>query len=171
MFLSSPPARSACKLVIKCSHMFGSTFSYAKTYALFPSALANDIFLDWTAAVGYPERITLGKHVRIGPNTVLGAFGGITIGDHVRLSRGARLETGGLDFSIPAPFPHQAKQITIHDNVWVGTHALILGGVTIGSGAVVGAQSVVTKDIPPNAVVAGNPAKIIRMINRVKAAA
>lgn len=151
---------------MKLSKSFGSTFSYAKTYALFPRALANDTYLDWTAEIGYPERIQLGMHVRIGPNVVLGGFGGITVGDNVRLSRGARLETGGLDFGAAAPFPHKGNPITVHDNVWVGTHALILGGVTIGSGAVVGAQSVVTKDVPSNAVVAGNPARIIRMIER-----
>ena len=160
-------SRAVSKFIMRLSSSFGSALSYAKTYALFPTAFANDNYLDWTAEVGYPERVQLGKHVRIGPHAVLGAFGGVTIGDNVRLSRGVRLETGGLDFTAPAPFPHRGKPITIEDNVWIGTHAVILGGVTIGHGAVIGAQSVVTKNIPCNAVVAGNPAKVIKMIERM----
>ena len=52
--------------------------------------------------------------------------------------------------------------ITIGENVWIGCRALILKGVTIGDGAVVAAGAVVTKDVPANCVVAGNPAKIIK---------
>ena len=54
------------------------------------------------------------------------------------------------------------KPITVGDNVWFGGHCVVLGGVTIGNNVVVGAGSVVTKDIPDNAVVAGNPARILR---------
>ena len=54
--------------------------------------------------------------------------------------------------------------IRIGDDVWIGASAIILPGVTIGEGAVVGAGAVVTKDIPPFAIVVGNPAKIIRYI-------
>jgi acetyltransferase-like isoleucine patch superfamily enzyme len=52
--------------------------------------------------------------------------------------------------------------ITIGNDVWVGAHAIILSGVTIGNGAVIGAGSVVTSDVPPYAIVGGNPAKVIR---------
>ena len=55
-----------------------------------------------------------------------------------------------------------AKPVTIGDNVWIGYRAMILKGVTIGNNSVVAANSVVTKDIPANCIVAGNPAKIIR---------
>ena len=53
-------------------------------------------------------------------------------------------------------------QIIIQDNVWIGFNSIVLKGVTIGEGAVVAAGSVVTKDVPPFAVVGGNPAKIIK---------
>lgn len=52
----------------------------------------------------------------------------------------------------------------IGDDVFIGMNSLILKGVTIGDGSVIGAQSVVTGDVPPRAVVAGNPAKIVRML-------
>lgn len=59
-----------------------------------------------------------------------------------------------------------AKPIVIADNVWVGGGAILLPGVTIGRNAVVGAGAVVTHDVPPNAVVAGNPARVIRVIEQ-----
>ena len=54
------------------------------------------------------------------------------------------------------------KPVTIGNDVWIGTRAMILGGVTIGDGAVIGAGAIVTKDVPPFAIVAGVPARIIR---------
>lgn len=58
----------------------------------------------------------------------------------------------------------KTKPITIHDKVWIGFDATILKGVTIGEGAVIGAKSVVTKDVPAWSVVAGNPAKVVKYI-------
>lgn len=58
--------------------------------------------------------------------------------------------------------PPIRKPINIKDNVWVGMNALILKGVTIGENSIVAAHSVVTKDVPPNVIVGGNPAKIIK---------
>lgn len=54
------------------------------------------------------------------------------------------------------------KKTTIGDDVWIGNHAIVLQGRTVGTGAVIGAGSVVTKDVPPYAIIAGNPGHIIR---------
>jgi len=63
----------------------------------------------------------------------------------------------------PAPSPRKKKSTTLIGNdVWVGAAALVLRGVVVGDGAVIGAGSVVTKDVPPYAIVAGNPARLIR---------
>ena len=56
----------------------------------------------------------------------------------------------------------KSAPITIGDRVWIGCRAIILAGVTIGEGSVVAAGSVVTRDVPPGTLVAGNPAKVIR---------
>lgn len=61
-----------------------------------------------------------------------------------------------------------AKPIVIEDDVWVGGRAVVLGGVCIGEGAVVGAGSVVTKDVPPFSIVVGNPARVLRKIEKDK---
>ena len=58
--------------------------------------------------------------------------------------------------------PWNAKPVIIGDDVWIGANSVILPGISIGNGAVIGASSVVTKDIPENAIVFGNPAKIIK---------
>ncbi len=58
-----------------------------------------------------------------------------------------------------------AQPIWIQDNVWIGFDACILPGVTIGEGAIVGARSVVTQDVPPYTVVAGNPARVVRQLD------
>lgn len=54
------------------------------------------------------------------------------------------------------------KQVKIHNDVWIGARTMIMGGVTIGNGVVIGAGSIVTKDVPDYAVIAGTPAKIIK---------
>jgi len=58
----------------------------------------------------------------------------------------------------------KTKKITVEDNVWIGFDSLILKGVTIGKGAVIAAKSVVTKDVPPYTVVAGNPAIVVKKL-------
>jgi acetyltransferase-like isoleucine patch superfamily enzyme len=63
----------------------------------------------------------------------------------------------------PLPFPSRSKgDVMIGHDVWVGVDALILSGVTIGNGAVIAARSVVTKDVPPYAIVAGSPARVVK---------
>lgn len=117
----------------------------------------------WTSEVKYPGNISLGRHVVIGSHCTLGAAAAITLGDHVRLSKGVMIETAGLDFSAGTPpYAHEAHAITIEADVWIGARSIILGGVVIGRGAVVAAGSIVTRDVPPGAIVGGVPAKVLR---------
>lgn len=73
------------------------------------------------------------------------------------LERAARSEHRHLEFIKP-------KKITIGENVWIGFEAIILPGVNIGRGAIVGSKSVVNEDVPPYAVVVGNPARIVKYL-------
>jgi acetyltransferase-like isoleucine patch superfamily enzyme len=82
-----------------------------------------------------------------------------------RMGRRRALEAFSRDRRPIADAGGSAKPVRIGDNVWIGFDSCILPGVTIGEGAVVGARSVVTTDVPPFTVVAGNPARTIRQIN------
>lgn len=111
-------------------------------------------------------KIILGAGCSVNDYAILYGYGGLTIGNNVHIASHvaivasehdyAKLET--TDFSKDM----RGKGIYIEDNTWVGTHAVILDGVTIGTGSVVGAGAVVTKDIPPFSVVAGVPARVIK---------
>ncbi|MCK5579859.1 MAG: acyltransferase [Candidatus Omnitrophica bacterium] len=98
------------------------------------------------------DSVTIGNHVNIGANTC------IYDTDFHSLDFQKRRQGQGVD--------EQAKPVVIEDDVWIGGHSIILKGVTIGRGAVVGAGSVVTKNIPPFTVWAGNPARLIRELNQ-----
>jgi acetyltransferase-like isoleucine patch superfamily enzyme len=111
----------------------------------------------WTVEIKHGHNICIGEQVTIGRYSSLGALSKITIGSHVRIARGAMIETGGLDFDQPPPYPHISKEIRIEDGVWIGMNAVILGGVTIGARSVVGAGVIVNKDVKPNSIVVGQP--------------
>ena len=96
----------------------------------------------------------------IGPRSTLGGKGGITLGRHVRISERVIIETAGLDFSGPPPYPHNARPIIIGDGAWLGARSMVLQGVTIGTGAVIGAGVVVSRDVPAGAVVVGHRPRV-----------
>ena len=110
--------------------------------------------------------ITIGDWVYIGPGARFSGSGGLTIGSNVAigpdvtiLTSNHRMDDGGW---IPFGPEVDRKPVRICDHAWVASRVVILPGVTIGEGAVVGAGSVVTKDVPPRAIVVGNPAREIR---------
>lgn len=89
-------------------------------------------------------------------------FGNIIIDDDVMIASGVRLISNNHDLDNRMVLT--CKPVHIKRNCWIGAGATILRGITIGENSVVGAGSVVTKDVPDNVIVAGNPAKIIRTI-------
>ena len=108
------------------------------------------------------EKILIGNNSKIGPKTTLGAFGGITIGSNVVISKNAFIESAGLNFrNQEIPYKHKASPIIIEDNVWIGANAIILGGVTIGKNSIIGAGSIVYKDVPEESIVVPSPSRII----------
>ncbi|WP_175976699.1 DapH/DapD/GlmU-related protein [Burkholderia sp. BCC1047] len=107
----------------------------------------------------------VGRNVFVNQNCTFYDLGGLEIGDDVMIGPNVSLLTSGHPVE---PSRRRdcvvAKPIVIGRNVWIGAGATIVGGVTIGENAVVAAAAVVTRDVPPNTLVGGNPAKIIRSI-------
>ena len=108
-----------------------------------------------------PWNVEMGSYVAIDDEVNLYSAAKITIGTKVAISREAFICTASHDITKPNR-PLITAPITIGDGVWIGARAIILPGVTIGEGAIVAAGAVVTKDVEPWTVVAGNPAKFIK---------
>lgn len=110
--------------------------------------------------------LQISDDVYIGPRCYFGAGGGIKIGSKVVIGASVELLAENHCFEdSEIPIQDQGvsrKGIVIEDDVWIGNSVIVLDGVCIGRGAVIGAGSIVTKDVPANAVVAGNPARILR---------
>jgi acetyltransferase-like isoleucine patch superfamily enzyme len=113
-------------------------------------------------AHGYFE---IGEHSYIGCNAVMGAGGGIRIGNYVRIGQCVNIHSENHNFSDPTRLIKDQgvsyEGVLIEDDVWIGSKATILDGVTVGRGAVIGAGAVVTRSIEPFAIVAGVPARVI----------
>lgn len=95
--------------------------------------------------------------------TVIGAFSEIYIGNDVRC--GANTLITDSDWHLDDPRSSNPSKIVIENNVWLGVNVVVLKGVRIGLNSVIGANSVVTKDIPANVVAAGNPCKVIKELS------
>lgn len=116
----------------------------------------------------YGNNIKLGKNVFINSSCYFMDCGKITIGDNVFIGPSCGLYTANhpLDFQTRNQGLEQALPITIGNNVWLGGNVVILPGITIGDNCVIGAGSVVTKDIDTNSIACGNPCKVIKKVNQ-----
>lgn len=108
--------------------------------------------------------ITVGKNVFINACCKFQDQGGIEIGNNVLIGHNVVIATINHDFEIKNRLSMYAKKVKIGNDVWIGSNATILPGVEIQDGAIIAAGSIVTKDVPKNAVVAGNPARIIKYV-------
>jgi len=118
-------------------------------------------------------RILIGQKCSLNQYVVINGEGGVEIGDSVHIAAFVSIFAANHVFEDPTvSIAEQGMQskggIKIEKDVWIGTHAVILDGVTIGSGSVIGAGAVVTKSVPSFSIVGGVPAKIIRMRDRNK---
>lgn len=108
-----------------------------------------------------PWNLTLENYSAVGDHAILYALGPIRIGARSTVSQGAHLCAGTHDISDSAR-PLLKLPISIGNDAWVCADAFIGPGVVVGDGAIVGARAVAMKDIPPNTIVAGNPARYLR---------
>jgi maltose O-acetyltransferase len=160
-FCSLYAVRSVTRGYLAINGFFGKVFSNLKYRALVKNC--NDSICHWTTEIKFGHNLYVGNNTRIGPNCTIGARSKIVIGENVTVSKYVVIETAGLDLNSENPrLMHQSKPITIGDEVWIGTHCIILGGVTIGKKAVIGAGTLVSKDVPPYAIVVGSPNRILQ---------
>lgn len=114
----------------------------------------------------YGSNIHLGERVYVNFNLVVLDCAAVTIGNDVLIGPNVGIYTAGhpVDPELRLASREFAFPITIEDGVWIGGHAVIAPGVRIGRNSVIGAGSVVTKDIPANVVAVGNPCRVMRPI-------
>lgn len=133
-----------------------------------------DTEIDESSAILPPFYADYGKNIKIGKNVWVQQGctffdrGGIEIGNDVFIAPKVNLITLNHEINPYERSTTTAKPIKIGDRVWIGIAATVLPGVTIGDNSIVAAGAVVTKDVPPNTIVAGNPAKAIKTINADK---
>jgi len=114
-----------------------------------------------------PQGITCGSNVSWGRNMVVQGVGILKMGDDILIGPGCFIWTVNHDYNVENFIKEQKyiqKPVTIENNIWIGANAKITPGVKIGTCSVIGMGSVVTKDVPPNCIVAGNPARVIRKL-------
>lgn len=111
-------------------------------------------------------RIEIGDCVLMSPGSRLSASDEITLGDGVMLANGAYITDSDWHTIYDRTVrDERVTPVHIGENVWLGDHATVLKGVTIGKNSVVAARAVVTRDVPENVVVAGNPAKVVKELD------
>jgi len=112
-----------------------------------------------------PANISIGANSIVGNDCLIDGRRGLRIGRNVNISSGVWMWTLHHDMQSP-DFAVVGESIVVHDRVWLCSRSTILPGVEIGEGAVVACGAVVTKDVPPFAVVGGVPAKVIGKRNQ-----
>lgn len=118
---------------------------------------------DADAGARFAPNVSLGKSVSIAENVTIYRTAPVTIGDHTMIGLNVIIHTSTHDYDRHPMWSLRIdRPVHIGQHVWIGAGAIVLPGVRVGSYSVVAAGSVVTAHVPPGAIVAGNPARIIR---------
>ena len=153
--------------LVKYLPMLGGDVVRYAVLKLFLKRLDGWVWFRDNVTIWFPEGVSIGGGTLIGENCFLDGYSGLTIGRHVLMAHNASIIAEDHGFATRRiPIHQQPKTVgpvVIGDDVWIGCGARILKGVTVGQGAIVGAGAVVTKDVPPYAIVGGVPARVIGM--------
>lgn len=127
--------------------------------------IGNGSKISFNVQIENPQKITIGTSTIIAHDTILDGRAGLTIGNDVLVGFHSKLLTLTHNFSDPSILIRKqgfsGDPIQLGNDVWIGTSVIILPGIKISDGSIIGAGSVVTKDVPPYVIVGGSPAKII----------
>ena len=149
-------------------HQFNLAMPFTEEYAdalqkLFGDRLGEESYVAAPLAGAALDKVQIGKNVYVNTNALMMARGGITIEDGVQIAANVQLISNNHDV-----YDRQVltcKPVLIKEGAWIGAGASIMPGVCVGKYAVVGAMSVVTKDVPDYAVVVGSPAKVVKTLD------
>ena len=152
-------------------HRYNQTEADPERYAILQQMLGSvgqDSIIWAPFYCSYGKNTYIGDHVFLNYMCVILDNNEVRIGNHVMIGPAVQIYTAAHDLQAESRIKggETAKPIVIEDNVWIGGGAILLPGVRIGKNAVVGAGSVVTRNVPANTVVAGNPARVIREIDQ-----
>lgn len=127
-------------------------------------SIGNNVLFNVGVHIQAGQGISIGNDTHFAPYCIL--YGPLQVGNKCAVAAHTVFASVGHTYDrVDVPFvdlPAQAKKIVVEDNVWIGANAVIIQGVRIGTGSIVGAGAVVTKDVEPYSVVGGVPARLIR---------
>eukprot|EP01037_Dinobryon_pediforme_P007946 gene7946-8019_t len=155
-------------LTLRLSPALNSSPNVEQTRKRLSEIIGSEI--DKSTIVFIPFYTNFGRHIRMGKNVFINHacsfldLGGITIEDDVQIGPKVNLITENHPIDPAQRKSRELKAIHLKRNVWIGAGATILPGVTIGENSIVAAGAVVNKDVPPNSIVGGIPAKILKSI-------
>lgn len=144
----------------------GSEIKVGKDCIFNSSSYTNHIGLNHRCIIttmSSSARIVIGNGTGMS-STSITSWEAVEIGDNVRIGANCIIMDG--DFHLDDPRVHQPRRIKIEDNVWLGANVVVMKGVSIGENSIIGCGSIVTKDVPPNCIAAGNPCKMIKLLQQ-----
>ena len=150
-----------CGLPMLRSQWITSSSFRSRLLRLFGAKIGKGVYIKPGLRVKFPWYLEVGDHTWLGEDLWVDNLTQVTIGPHCCISQGAYLCTGNHDWSAP-DMKLFRRPIRCERGSWVGARSVVCPGVTLGSGAIAAAGSVVTKDIPAMEVHAGNPARFVR---------
>ena len=135
----------------------------ARFWGLFLKGLGRKVLMFKGVLIASPTGVEIGSNTNLMHNVIISGEGGVKIGSFVMMAAGSRILTSNNGYpDIHAPMCEQELvkgPVVVEDDVWLGANVVVLPNVRIGRGAIVAANSLVTKDVPPFAIVCGVPAR------------
>lgn len=132
----------------------------------------NNIIASYAILKSHGGFVKIGNNNFIGEKTQIQGRGGVEIGDNCLIAANVFISSSNHDFKNPYLDTYLKKEVPkktqIKDSVWIGTHSVIVAGITVEKFAIIGAGSIVTKDVVAYTMVAGNPAKAIKKFDHLK---